>query len=59
MEQYKKEKEMLLEFKKIKAKMLTSKLNSMKRISCNIAEGAMYAFPCIMLTKNAIKAAQK
>ena len=40
-----------------KAKYIDKALNKMENISCNDVEGAMYAFPSIVFTKNAISAA--
>ncbi|KAG0470665.1 hypothetical protein HPP92_017365 [Vanilla planifolia] len=41
-----------------RAKMLEDAFNSLEGVSCNKAEGAMYLFPCLQLSKKAIEAAK-
>ncbi len=43
---------------KIRAKLLTEKLNTMSHIKCSQLEGGMYAFPRILMTESAIAAAK-
>ena len=38
--------------------MATEVFNSIEGISCNVAQGAMYAFPRLNLPEKAIKAAE-
>lgn len=41
-----------------RAKMVSDALNNLKNFSCNVVEGAMYAFPKIMLPEKAVAAAK-
>ena len=41
-----------------RAHMVTDAFNSMKNITCNMTEGAMYAFPRLHLPQKAIEAAK-
>jgi len=56
-EQYKKEKEAILSSLKRRAQLLTTALNKLPGMSCQPAEGAMYAFPQITLSPRAVAAA--
>ncbi len=58
-EQYTREKEMILGGLKKRSKLLTEKLNSIPGLKTNELEGAMYAFSRIFLTESAIKAAKE
>lgn len=55
------EKERAAELKSLRkrAHMVTDAFNSMKGMSCNFVEGAMYAFPQITITEGAAKAAKE
>ena len=44
---------------KLRAKIVSEQLNSMKNITCNEIEGAMYAFPRVHLGKGAIEEAKR
>ena len=57
--EYKKQHDECLNSLKIRAKLLTTKLNEIKGIKCNEVEGAMYAFPRIFLTESCIAEAKK
>lgn len=54
-----KEKEQVLGDLKTKAEMVTATFNSMEGFSCNVVQGAMYAFPQIHMPPAAIEAAKK
>nr|BBA45754.1 alanine aminotransferase [Pachyrhynchus infernalis] len=54
-----KEKNDVLNSLKLRAKMVADTFNSMEGFSCNIVQGAMYAFPRITLPEKAIEAAKK
>lgn len=54
-----KEKEQVLGDLKEKAKMVTETFNSMDRMSCNVVQGAMYAFPQIDMPPAALEEAKK
>jgi alanine transaminase len=53
----KKEKEAILSSLKRRAHLLTTELNKLPGMSCQPAEGAMYAFPQITLSPRAVAAA--
>ena len=53
------EKKVLFESLKLRAKIVTKYLNSMRNVKSNEVEGAMYAFPCVTFSKKAIAAAEK
>lgn len=53
-----KEKTDVLDKLKMKAKMTVELLNSLPGISCNVVQGAMYAFPNLELPQKAIDAAK-
>ena len=55
---YKKERDNIYESLKRRAQKLTQFLNSLEGMSCNPAEGAMYAFPQIYLPPKAVQAAR-
>lgn len=55
---YKSERETIYNDLKAKAKMLVEALNGVDGFSCQVAEGAMYAFPSIQLGPGVIKAAE-
>ncbi|KAL4239866.1 glycerol-3-phosphate O-acyltransferase 2 [Mactra antiquata] len=55
---FEKEKNFVLGQLKEKARMVTEVFNSIDGISCNVVQGAMYAFPNIKLPKKAIEAAK-
>lgn len=57
-ESYRKEKEAELASLRRRAHMVTDAFNSMKNITCNLTEGAMYAFPKLHLPRKAIEAAK-
>lgn len=57
-ELFTKEKDFVLGQLKKKASMATEVFNSIEGISCNVAQGAMYAFPRLNLPEKAIKAAE-
>jgi len=56
-EQFRKEEQGIFDSLKYRAKLVTQFLKSMKNVSCNEVEGAMYAFPRIHLPKKAIEEA--
>lgn len=56
---YIKEKENVLGDLKKKARMVTETFNSMDRITCNVVQGAMYAFPQIHMPDAAIVEAKR
>jgi len=56
--QFQKEHHDIFESLKYRAKMVTEFLTSMKNVTCNEVEGAMYAFPRIHLPKKAIAEAE-
>lgn len=49
------ETKVLFDALKIKAKLVTTYLNSMKNIHCQEVEGSMYAFPSIKFSDQVIK----
>ncbi|XP_053400985.1 alanine aminotransferase 2-like [Mercenaria mercenaria] len=53
-----KEKDFVLGQLKKKAQMVTETFNSIEGISCNVVQGAMYAFPNIKMPPKAIEAAK-
>lgn len=55
---HEKEKEAELASLRRRAHMVTDAFNSMKNITCNMTEGAMYAFPRLHLPKKAMEAAR-
>jgi aspartate/methionine/tyrosine aminotransferase len=57
-ERHERESKLIFDGLKTRAKLLTQKLNSIPRITCNEIEGAMYAFPRIDITESAIAAAK-
>jgi len=57
-ESHEKEKEAELASLRRRAHMVTDAFNSMKNITCNMTEGAMYAFPRLHLPKKAMEAAR-
>ncbi|XP_011079322.1 alanine aminotransferase 2-like [Sesamum indicum] len=57
-ESYLAEKDAILSSLARRAKQLEDAFNSLKGVTCNRAEGAMYLFPCIDLPKKAIEAAK-
>jgi len=56
---YTKERDAVVESLKRRATKLTTFLNTLEGVTCNPAEGAMYAFPQIRLTSSALEAAKK
>mmetsp|Transcript_11295 Transcript_11295/g.29411 ORF Transcript_11295/g.29411 Transcript_11295/m.29411 type:complete len:525 (+) Transcript_11295:40-1614(+) len=58
-ELYMKEKTGILESLKRRARTLVSSLNKLEGVTCNEAEGALYAFPRIRLPARAVEAAAK
>lgn len=58
-EQFQKEEKAIFDSLKYRAQMVTKYLQSMKNVTCNEVEGAMYAFPRIHLSQNAIAEAKK
>ncbi|GAX86501.1 hypothetical protein CEUSTIGMA_g13909.t1 [Chlamydomonas eustigma] len=57
-ELYEKEKNAILGSLKRRAELLVSALNKLEGVSCNAAEGALYAFPRITLPQKAIDVAK-
>merc|ERR1719189_1623118 len=57
-ESWSKEKEAVLASLARRAEMVASSLNSIPGLSCNTVQGAMYAFPRIMLPDKAVAAAE-
>ena len=57
-EQFKQEEKGIFDSLKYRAKLVTEFLKSMKNVTCNEVEGAMYAFPRIHLPKKAIEEAK-
>jgi len=57
-EQFRREEQTIFDSLKYRAKMVTQFLKSMKGVTCNEVEGAMYAFPRIHLPKRAIEEAK-
>merc|ERR1712146_667421 len=55
---YTEEKNAILSSLKRRAEMIVSGLNALEGVSCNSAEGAMYAFPTITIPDKAIEAAE-
>ena len=55
---YVEERDAILSSLKRRAKLIVSSLNKLEGVSCNEAEGAMYAFPTITLPPKAIEAAE-
>eukprot|EP01027_Heterolobosea_sp_BB2_P022498 GEZU01033141.1.p1 GENE.GEZU01033141.1~~GEZU01033141.1.p1 ORF type:complete len:499 (-),score=198.56 GEZU01033141.1:69-1565(-) len=58
-EQYVSERDAIIQSLKRRAQTLVKKLNELEGVTCNEAEGAMYAFPMITLPPKAIAEAQK
>lgn len=58
-ERYRQERQDILDSLKRRAAKLTSGLNQLEGVSCNIAEGAMYCFPRLTMPDKAIAAADK
>lgn len=58
-EKFQKEKEAVLSELSKRAKMVAEAFNSIEGMKCNEVQGAMYAFPCILLPAKAIEAAKK
>jgi len=58
-EEYEQEKNAILTSLEKRAKKLVSVLNSLEGVSCNAANGAMYAFPQITLPPKAVEEAKK
>lgn len=56
--QFMSEKEKVLSSLASRAKMVAETFNSVPGMSCNIVQGAMYAFPQVMLPEKAIEAAK-
>jgi alanine transaminase len=56
---YLQERDVLFNSLKQRAQLVTSALRSMKNITCNEVEGAMYAFPQIKFSQKAVEAAGK
>jgi len=56
---YAQERDNILNSLKRRAEKLTKFFNSLEGVSCNSAEGAMYAFPKISLSQKAIEAAKE
>ncbi|XP_046994882.1 alanine aminotransferase 2-like isoform X3 [Schistocerca americana] len=57
--QYAVEKEAILNSLSVRAKIVVETFNSLKGMSCNKVQGAMYAFPKLHLPPNAIKTAKQ
>ncbi|XP_049809813.1 alanine aminotransferase 1-like isoform X1 [Schistocerca nitens] len=57
--QYAVEKEAILNSLSVRAKIVVETFNSLKGMSCNKVQGAMYAFPQLHLPPNAIKTAKQ
>ncbi|XP_045596469.1 alanine aminotransferase 2 [Procambarus clarkii] len=57
-DQFMEEKNEVLSSLALRAKMIVETFNSVPGMSCNIVQGAMYAFPQIMLPERAIEAAK-
>jgi len=55
---YQQERDTILQSLKRRANLLTNALNNLEGITCNPAEGAMYAFPQIRLPPKAVQAAR-
>merc|ERR1712232_36625 len=55
---YKEERDAVLSSLKRKAQLVTKRLNEFPGVSCQVVEGAMYAFPQIKLPDKAIEAAR-
>lgn len=58
-EQFIKEKTTVLQSLKERAEMVANEFNSFEGFSCNVVQGAMYAFPQFTLPQKAIEAAKK
>ncbi|KAF5400211.1 Glutamic--pyruvic transaminase [Paragonimus heterotremus] len=56
---YTSERDSILGQLKLKAEMMTKMLNSLPGMSCNVVQGAMYAFPRIHLPPRAVQAAEE
>jgi len=56
---YEKERENILHSLQARSVSLVQALNSLEGVSCNLVEGALYAFPSIKLPEKAIEAAKK
>lgn len=57
--QFKQEQEEILESLKRRSKKLVNALNKLEGVTCNEAEGALYAFPQIRLSDKAVQAAKE
>jgi len=57
-EQYNRERSDILDSLKRRSLVMCEGLNSLTGVSCNVIEGAMYAFPTIRLPKKAVEAAK-
>lgn len=53
------EKQEVLDSLAVRAKLVADAFNSFEGFSCNVVQGAMYAFPSIKLPPKAIEAAKK
>ncbi|GIL81466.1 hypothetical protein Vretimale_1026 [Volvox reticuliferus] len=58
-EQYRAEKSAILGSLKRRAELLVGALNRLEGVSCNAAEGALYAFPKVTLPEAAVQAAKQ
>lgn len=58
-DQWLREKTTVLDSLKERAELIANTLNSFEGFSCNVVQGAMYAFPQILLPPKAIEAAKK
>lgn len=58
-ELYKKERDLVLGQLSQKAQMVTQTFNSMDRITCNVVQGSMYAFPQLHMSDAALEVAKK
>lgn len=56
MQRHKDERDLVYDGLRLRAKMITEKLNKNPYISCSEIEGAMYAFPTIKLTEKIVNA---
>jgi alanine transaminase len=56
---YAKERDAIVSSLKRRAEMIHTALNQLEGITCNAAEGAMYAFPRIRLPRRAVEAAAR
>merc|ERR1712039_625867 len=55
---YQQERDAVLSSLKRKAQLVTKRLNEVPGVSCQVVEGAMYAFPKVELPPKAIEAAK-